>query len=205
MESLQHALGHSVAIAAKIGYKLFENTILHLLFLMDDEHLEMAIEKDVDLLGMFMIHAPRHLKAAQQLVSRIGRGYRWERKITKERALKWVKEKCEARGRRAYAIIVNVPKVEQVEKNHQVAASDKMEEVYPPPGADMKRVEWFWTNVVQILRFIFRGEVSTATKKWGVGHLKWLNEQQAQGKTELPELIESVKEMKGNEESTKPG
>ena len=183
MESLQGALGRGVAIAARIGYKLFENTILNLLFLMDDEHLEMAIEQDVDLLGMFMIYAPRHLKAAQQLVSRIGRGYQWERKITLERGLKWVKEKSEARGRRCYDIIVNLPEGSQVP-----------DDVFPPPDYDMKRVEWFWTNVVQILRFVFRGEVSTATKKWGIGHLKWLKQQQAQGKTELPELIEAVKE-----------
>jgi len=212
LESLQHALSHGIDIAAKIGYAVFKSSVLKALFIIDEEHLELAIEQDVDLLPLFLIYAPKWVKVAQGLAGRHGRGY--ERKVTLETSLKFLHDECVRKKSRYYDIIVNVPPVEGVEKEDEVEpvegveevdAGDKnpkVEEVYPPPGADMKRVNWFYGNVKRLLRFIFHGEVPKSSQKWGTEHLRWLKKQEKQGRTDKDALLVEVhKRSKAERES----
>lgn len=203
MENLQRALGHGFAVAAKIGYQVFQSAVLKAVFLLDEKHLEMAIEQNVDLLPLFMIYAPQWVQYSRQLVGRMGGGY--EHKITLQNSLKWLDEQCQRRRRGYYDVIVNLPKV--VGSNPTplgVAtpnAKDASAKVYPPPGADPQRLEWWWGNVQRLTAFVFRGEVPSSSKKWGVEHLKWLAMQKAQGTTELDKLLEKgVQEVKAREE-----
>lgn len=159
---------------------------------MDEEHLEMAIEQDVDLLPLALIYAPKEVQAARQIAGRMysGRGI-YENKITLENSLKWLKEQSERRNKGYYNIIVNLPKPEPGgPAGSDPAPGTTLEEVYPPPGADMKRVMWFWGNVQRLTRFVFTGEVPAESKRWGVNHLRWLAQQQNEGRTELGELLE---------------
>lgn len=166
---------------------------------MDEEHLEMAIEQDVDLLPLALIYAPKEVQVARQLAGRMysGRGI-YENKITLENSLKWLKEQSERRHKGYYNVIVNLPKPEPGSEGSNPAAPVMKEKViaeaeaYPPPGADMKRVTWFWSNVQRLTRFVFTGEVPAESKKWGVEHLRWLAQQQKGGKTELSELLEEA-------------
>lgn len=189
MESLQDALGHGVAVAARIGYAVFKSAILKALFIVDEEHLELAIEQDVDLLPLVLIYAPKWVKMAQGLAGRSGREY--ERKVTLETSLKFLHDECARKKSRYYDIIVNVPQETEGGSNPP-ATSSGIEEVYPPPGADMKRVNWFYGNVKRLLRFIFHGEVPESSRKWGVDHLRWLAKQKQQGKTQVNELLEEA-------------
>lgn len=193
VESLQAALSHGLGIAARISYKIFQSVILKALFFIDEAHLEMAIEQDVDLLPLFMIYAPQWVKYSRDIAGRFGRGY--EHKITLENSLKWLKEQCERRRRGYYDIIVNTPNVSNVSNVTNVPNvpnAPNVQEVFPPQGADMKRVMWFWNNVQRLTGFIFRGEVPESSRKWGVEHLKWLAKQKEQGRTQLNELLEEA-------------
>ncbi len=190
MESVQKAFSHGLAVAAKIGYDVFQNAILNALFILDEEHLELAIEQDVDLLPLFLIYAPRWVQQTRQFVGKVRSGY--EAKITLQNTLKWLKELCDKRHRRYYDIIVNLPK-------DQVAGSNPTP-TYPPPGADEKRVLWYWNNVQRLSQFLFHGEMPESSKKWGIQHLKWLQQQKAEGKTSLDQLLESG--VKGAKQQT---
>lgn len=198
LEGLQQALGHGLAVAARIGWKVFQSAVLKALFIIDEEHLETAIEQDVDLLPLFLIYAPQWVKYSRQIAGRMygGRGI-YEHKITLENSLKWLKEQCERRKRGYYDVIVNLPEPAGSETS-EIEESDA-EDVFPPPGADMKRVMWFWNNVQRLTRFVFTGEVPKSSKKWGIAHLKWLAEQKKQGK-KISELFE---EVTGKERKTK--
>lgn len=192
MESLQKALGHGFAVAAKISYQVFQSAVLKALFIIDEEHLDMAIEQNIDLLPLFMIYAPQWVKSSRDLVGRMGRGV--ENKITLQNSLKWLDEQCQKRRRRYYDIIVNLPggagsnpaSVGVGTPN----AKDAVAKVYPPPGADPLRVEWWWGNVQRLTGFVFRGEVPESSKRWGVEHLRWLAQQKAEGTTSLDKLLE---------------
>ena len=154
--------------------------ILKVLFIIDEEHLELAIEQDIDLLPIFLIYAPKWVQAAQSLARRQGFGY--EQKVTLESAVKFLHDECVRKRVRYYDIIVNLPE-----------GSDPPPDVYPPPGADITRVMWFYNNVRRLLRFLFHGEVPESSRKAGIIHLKWLAEQKQKGKTQLGELLEQVK------------
>lgn len=180
MESLQAALGKGFAVAARLGYKVFRTAVFNALFLLSEEDLELAIEEDVDLLGLFLIYGPQHVKLARQFVGRVGRGS--EKKVTLENCLRWVKEECDRKKTRHYDVIVNLPE----------DADPPPEGVYLPPGADMKRVEWFWGNCQRLLDYTFYGRISNVTKKWGVEHFRWLAQQQEEGKKELKDLLETA-------------
>lgn len=184
MESLQAALGKGFGVAARLGTKVFRTAVFNALFLLGKEDLELAIEEDVDLLGLFLIYAPQHVKLARQLVGRVGKGF--ERKITLENSLRWVKEECDRKGTPHYDVIVNLPE----------DAPPAAEGVYLPPGADKKRVEWFWGNCQRLMNYAFYGKIPEATKKWGVEHLRWLAQQQKEGNTAIKDLLK-----KGHEES----
>ncbi|MDP2103726.1 MAG: hypothetical protein Q8K26_02295, partial [Candidatus Gracilibacteria bacterium] len=99
-----------------------------------------------------------------------------------------LKEQSERRSKGYYNIIVNLPKPEP----GMPEGSNPTPEVYPPPGADMKRVMWFWSNVQRLTRFVFTGEVPPESKKWGVEHLRWLAQQHKEGRTDLGELLEKA-------------
>lgn len=203
MENLQKAFGHGFAIASKIGYQVFQSAILKALFILDEKHLEMAIDQDVDLLPLLMIYAPQWVQYSRELVGRMGGSY--EHKITMENSLKWLDETCQKRHRRYYDIIVNLPVVVGSNPSSVGVATpsgkDAPVKVYPPLGADAKRLEWWWGNVHRLTRFIFHGEVPPSSKKWGVEHLKWLAQQKAQGTTGLDQLLEkSVQEVKERKE-----
>jgi hypothetical protein len=204
LESLQNALGHGFAVATRIGYQVFQSAVLKALFIIDEEHLEMAIQQNVDLLPLFMIYAPQWVKYSRDLVARMGGGY--ENKITLQNSLKWLDEQCQKRRRRYYDIIVNLPVV--VGSNPQSvgvrtpSAKDAAVKVYPPPGADAQRVEWWWGNVSRLTRFVFRGEVPESSRKWAIEHLKWLAQQKAEGTTSLDKLLEKgVQEVKSRQET----
>jgi len=192
LESLQNALGHGLAVAAKISYQVFQSAVLKALFILDEEHLEIAIQQDIDLLPLFMIYAPQWVKASRDLVGRMGRGV--EQKITLQNSLKWLDEQCQKRRRRYYDIIVNLPG--DVGSNPipvsvmTPTAKDAPAKIYPPPGADAQRVEWWWGNVQRLMGFVFRGEVPQSSKQWGIEHLKWLKQQKEQGTTSLDKLLE---------------
>lgn len=203
MENLQKALGHGFAIASKIGYQVFQSAVLKAVFLLDEEHLEMAIMQDVDLLPLFMIYAPQWVQYSRQLVGRMGGSY--ESKITLPMSLKWMDEQCQRRHRRYYDIIVNLPKVGGSNPPplgaYTPTAKDAVAKVYPPPGADPKRLDWWYGNVQRLTRFIFHGEVPPSSKQWGIEHLKWLAQQKAEGTTSLDKLLEKgIQEVKGREE-----
>jgi hypothetical protein len=192
LESLQKAFGHGFAVAARISYQVFQSAVLKALFIIDEEHLEMAIEQNIDLLPLFMIYAPQWVKYSRDLVGRMGRGV--EQKITLQNSLKWLDEQCQKRRRRYYDIIVNLPGV--VGSNPAsvgvptLKGSSQEPKVYPPPGADTQRVEWWWGNVQRLTGFVFRGEVPDSSKRWGVEHLRWLAQQKAEGTTSLDKLLE---------------
>lgn len=166
---------------------------------MDEEHLKMAIEQDVDLLPLALIYAPKGLETARQIAGRMGGSY--EHKITLENSLKWLREQCQSRKKGYYDIIVNLPQSNPDTPNPSDVPGDRttsvgsnpIPEVFPPPGADMKSVMWFWNNVQRLTRFVFHGEVPASSRKWGVEHLRWLALQQKQGRTELDELLEQGK------------
>jgi hypothetical protein len=219
LESLQKAFSHGLVVASRIGYQVFQTVILNALFIIDEKHLEMAIEQDVDLLPLLMIYAPQWIQPTKQLVGRMGGGY--ENRITLENSLKWLDEQCQKRHRGYYDIIVNLPKTDpKVEGSNPLpttttapgvtsptAATDASKKsqpkVYPPPGADAKRVEWWWGNVQRLTRFIFRGEVPTSSKKWGIEHLKWRAQQEAEGAKNVDQLLakaeQTVQERKEGE------
>ena len=204
MESLQNALGHGFAVAAKISYQVFQSAVLKALFILDEEHLEIAIQQNIDLLPLFMIYAPQWVKASRDLVGRMGRGV--EQKITLQNSLKWLDEQCQRRHRHYYDIIVNLPGPEgSIPVSLRVAtpnAKDAPAKIYPPPGADAQRVEWWWGNVQRLMGFVFRGEVPESSKRWGVEHLKWLAQQKKQGTTSLDQLLEKgVETVKNREEA----
>lgn len=202
MEALQNALGHGFAVAGKIGYKLFLSSILKALTIFDEEHFELAIEQDIDLLPLLMIYAPQWVQTARQFVGRMGQGA--ERKITLQNSLKWFDEECQKRHWRYYDTVVNLPG--DVGSNPASVgaaapnAKDAVAKVYPPPGADARRVEWWWGNMQRLIGFIFRGEVPASSKHWAVEHLKWLAQQQQEGKKSLNQLLESaMKDREGKQ------
>jgi hypothetical protein len=210
LEGFPRALGHGFAVAAKVGYQVFQSAILRVIFLLDEKHLELAIDQDVDLLPLFMIYAPQWVKSTRDLINRMGMGY--EAKITLQSSLKWLDEQCQKRNKGYYDIIVNLPKTEAVVGSNPTPvgvmtpnAKDAPAKVYPPPGADPQRVEWWWGNVQRLTRFIFHGEVPPSSKKWGLEHLKWLAQQKAQGTTSIDQLLEKgvqeVKERKEGEQN----
>ncbi len=183
MESLQAALGKGFGLAARIGIKVFRTAVFNALFLLSEEDLELAIEEDVDLLGLFLIYAPQHVQMARQFAGRVGKGF--ERKITKENSLRWVKEECDRKGTRHYDVIVNLPE----------GADPPAEGRYLPKGYDKERVKWFWGNVQRLLNYVIYGKISKSTKQWGVEHLRWLA-QQEKGKNDISGLLN-----KGHEEA----
>ena len=183
MESLTAALGKGFGIAATLGHRVFRTAIFNALFLFDEEDLEFGIDNDVDLLAVFLIYAPQHVKLARQLVGRVGKGF--ERKVTLANSLRWVHEECKRKGTHHYDVIVNLPE----------GAPPPKEGKYPPKGYDRKRVQWLWQNVKRLLKFAFYGTVPRATKQWGVDHLKWRVEMEAQGKREMGELLRGAKEQ----------
>jgi hypothetical protein len=194
MESLQGALGKGLGVAARISYKIFRSAVFSILFMLDEEDMELGIREDVDLLGLFLIYAPRHVQIARQLAGRAGRGF--ERKVTLENALRWVKEECDRRGTRHYDVLVNLPE----------DAEPPPEDVFPPHGYDTKRVKWFWTNVQRLLNYVLYGKVTDVTKKWSVEHLRWLKQQEEGEKTEIKQLLargreESEARMEGAEQN----
>ena len=152
----------------------------------------MAIDQNVDLLGVAMIYAPQWLKSSQQVARQVGRGA--DAKITRESSLKWLDEQCQARRRRYYSIIVNLPPDDAGSNPAQTATTqgELPKKVYPPLGADPKGVEWWWSNVERLKNFVFKGEVSDSTKHWCIEHLKWVAAQKAQGKTKLGDLLEAA-------------
>jgi len=212
---------------------------------LSEEDLELGIEQEVDLLGLFLIYAPQHVKIAKQFAGRAGKGF--DKKMTLENALRWVKEECDRKKTRHYDVIVNPPggckpwiahlarglrekkfrrKLEETESNRAGLMSQKigelresyaalsveeraklakaranmktvrelmgdpiLEGVYLPPGADMKRVKWFWGNCQRLMKFTLYGKVPQATKTWGVNHLKWLAARKQEGKKEMSELL----------------
>jgi len=176
MEALGAAFGKGFAVAARLGIRVFRTAVFNALFLLDEEDLALAIEEDVDLLGLFLIHASQYVNLAQQFVGKIGKGS--EKKITLENSLKWIKEECDRKGTRHYDVIVNLPE-----------GAEPAEGVFPPPGYDKKSVEWFWKNVQRLMNYVFYGKTSKVTKEWGVEHLKWLVQQQTEGKTKIEELL----------------
>lgn len=203
MESLQKALGHGLAVAGRISWKIFQSAILKVLFLMDEEHLEMAIEQNVDMLPLALIYASKGVETARQIAGRMGGSY--EHKITLESSLKWLKEQSTGRRRGYYDVIVNLPPLDPSSDSNsnsgEVPGSRPGPEVYPPPGADPVRVMWFWSNVQRLTRFVFHGEVPESSRKWGVDHLRWLAEQERQGRTRLDQLLEEADRQ--NQESKK--
>jgi len=246
LESLQAVLGKGFGIAARLGVRVFRTAVFNALFLLSEEDLELGIEQDVDLLGVFLIYAPQHVKIVRQFAGKAGRGF--EKKITVENSLRWVKEECDRKHTRHYDVIVNLPegceawishltkglqdhafqmkrkettdssrlvslKIRELRKSYTALSIEKRTEqakkvkgnmntvrelmgdpipdgVYLPPGADMKRVKWFWGNCQHLLNFTLYGTVSKVTKQWGVEHLKWLAARQKEGKTEMKELLE---------------
>jgi hypothetical protein len=204
LESLQNALGHGFAVATKIGYTVFQSAVLKALFILDEEHLEMAIQQNVDLLPLFMIYAPQWVKYSRDMVARMGGNY--ENKITLQNSLKWLDEQCQKRHRRYYDIIVNLPGAVGSNPTPVRAAApnakDAVAKVYPPPGADPQRVEWWWGNVQRLTKFVFRGEVPESSKKYAIEHLKWMAQQKAQGTTSLDKLLKKgVEEVKSRQET----
>jgi len=183
MESFQAVLGKGFGLAARLGIKVFRTAVFNALFLLSEEDLELAIEEDVDLLGLFLIYAPQHVQMARQFAGRVGKGF--ERKITKENSLRWVKEECDRKGTRHYDVIVNLPE----------DAPPPAEGRYLPKGYDKERVKWFWGNVQRLLNYVLYGKIPPVTKKWGVKHLKWLA-QQEKGKKDISGLLN-----KGHEEA----
>lgn len=177
MESLQAAMGKGFGLAARVGIKVFRTAVFNILLLLSEEDLELAIKEDVDLLGLFLIYAPQHVKIARQFVGRVGKGS--ERKVTLENSLKWIKEECGRKKTRHYDVIVNLPE-----------GAEPAEGVFPPPGYDKKRVKWFWGNVQRLMDFAFYGKIPRATKKWGVDHLRWLA-QQDKDKKDIPDLLKT--------------
>ncbi len=245
MESVQAALGKGFVIAARLGLRVFRTAVFNALFLLSEEDLELGIEQEVDLLGLFLIYAPQHVKIARQFAGRAGRGF--EKKLTLENALRWVKEECDRKKTRHYDVIVNLPegcqswivhlarglrkkkfrrklketeapsklvsqKIRELRESYTAMSSEERTKlakgrgnmktvrelmgepipdgVYLPPGADMKRVNWFWGNCQRLLKFTFYGKVPKATKQWGVDHLRWLAAREKEGKTKLKELLE---------------
>lgn len=180
MESLTAALGKGFGIAARLGHRVFRTAVFNALFLFNEEDLVFGIDNDVDLLAVFLIYAPQHVKMARQLVGRVGKGF--EKKVTLANSLRWVHEECKRKGTRHYDVIVNLPK----------DAPPPVEGKYPPKGYDRKRVQWLWNNVKRLLKFAFYGTVPKATKQWGVDHLKWLAAQQQKG--DVTALINQAKE-----------
>lgn len=198
MENIQKALGHGFAVASKIGYQVFQSVVMKAICILDEEHLEMAIDQNIDLLPLFMIYAPQWVQYSRQLVGRMGGGY--EHKITLEKSLKWLDEQCQRRHRSYYNVIVNLPKSEGSNP-----ASEGSEKVYPPHGSDSQRVEWWWGNVQRLTRFVFHGEVPASSKQWGIEHLKWLAQQKAQGTTAIDKLLEKGVETVKNREEEEAG
>lgn len=202
MESLQAALdlglGKGLAIAARLGYRVLRTAVFNMLFIFDEEDLKLAIERDVDLLAMFLIYAPKQVEIVRRFAGRVGKGF--DKKVTLPNTLRWVKEECDRKKCHHYDVIVNVPKVEAVEKGNQVEKIDPVEPVYPPPGADMKSVNWFWKNCQKLMKCILYGEISPETKRWGVEHLRWRVEQEKEVKKELKDLLqEAHKKKEGNQ------
>jgi len=187
MESLTAALGKGFGIAARLGHRVFRTAVFNALFLFNEEDLVFGIENDVDLLAVFLIYAPQHVKIARQLVGRVGKGF--ERTVTLASSLRWVHEECKRKGTRHYDVIVNLPE----------DAPPPPEGVYPPPGYDKKRVAWLWKNCQNLLKFAFYGEkaISKSTKKWAVDHLKWRVQQAAQGIMDPQDLVKQAKEELG--------
>jgi len=186
LEALGDALSRGLSIAAKISYNVFKSAVLKALFIIDEKYLVVAIEQDVDLLPLFMIYAPQWVKVAQGFASKLGRGQ--EHKITLPNALKWLREMCEQRHRGYYDLIVNLPE-----------GVDPQPDVFPPPGADPLRVEWFWGNVERLSSFMFRGVVPESSKRWAINHLKWLKEQETKDINKL--LEQSQKESNTKQET----
>lgn len=182
MESVTGALNKGIQVATKITYTVVKSAILKVVFFLDEEHLELAIEQDVDLLPLFLIYSPQGAKAVRQLAGRAGRGF--ARQITLPSTLKWLKEQCERRGKKYYDIIVNLPEdAEPVEPG---------KEVYPPIGHDVKRVAWWWGNVERLTKFFLKGVMPRSSKKWAVEHLRWLKEQEEKGKEGVNRLLKQV-------------
>lgn len=196
MESLQNALSHGFGIAMRISYKVFQSAVLKALFIIDEDHLELAIEQDVDLLALFLIYAPQWVKYSQSIAKSMAAGV--EHKVTLPTSLKWLKQQCAPRKRRYYDIIVNLP-AEVAGSNPTPTNMDS--EVFPPPGADEKRVQWYWGNVQRLTAFVFHNTVPASTKQYAIMHLKWLKQQQDQGKTKLGDLLEAAK-REAEEQST---
>ena len=187
MESVQAILGKGFGVAARLGYRVFRTAVFNALFMLSEEDLELGIEEKVDLLGLFLIYAPQHVRIVRQFVGRTGKGF--EKKITLANSLRWVKEECDRKKTHHYDVIVNLPPLEPGSNPGEVAGSNPAAPVYPPPGADMKRVNWFWKQCQNLMNYAFYGKVSQATKKWGVEHLKWLAARQKEGKTEMSDLL----------------
>ena len=195
MESLQNALTHGFSIAMRISYKVFQSAVLKALFIIDEDHLELAIEQDVDLLALFLIYAPQWVKYSQGIAKSMAAGV--EHKVTLPTSLKWLKQQCTPRKRRYYDIIVNLPAdvagSNPIPAGSNPAPPNPDSEVFPPPGADEKRVQWYWGNVQRLTAFVFHNTVPEPTKRYAIMHLKWLKEQQDQGKTKLGDLLEAAK------------
>lgn len=178
MESLQAAMGKGFGLAARVGIKVFRTAVFNILFLLSEEDLELAIKEDVDLLGLFLIYAPQHVQMARQFVGRVGKGF--EKKITKENSLRWVKEECDRKGTHHYDVIINLP----------ADVKPAAEGQHLPKGYDKERVKWFWGNVQRLLNYVLYGKIPSTTKKWGVEHLRWLT-QQKKGKSDISELLKT--------------
>jgi hypothetical protein len=193
VESLGKAFGHGFAVASKIGYHMFQNVILNALFIFDEEHLEMAIDQDVDFLALLMIYAPQWAKYSRELVGRFGQGY--ETKITLASSLKFLDEQCQRRHRRYYDVIVNLPKTEATDPPATLPTVTSTpdgkppEKVYPPPRADQKRLDWWDKNMTKLTCYVFRGEVPESTRQWAIAHLKWRAQQMKEGKKDFNELM----------------
>ena len=194
MEALGEALSRGLSIAAKISYSVFKNAVLKALFIIDEKYLVTAIEQNVDLLPLFLIYAPNWVKVAQGFASKLGRGQ--EHKITLSNALKWLKETCDQRKRGYYDLIVNLPK-DPGSNPGGPANSD----VFPPPGADAVRVEWFWGNVERLTNYMFRGIVPESSKQWAIAHLKWLKEQETK---DINKLLEQSSKENNAKQETQP-
>ncbi len=107
MESVQAVLGKGFGIAARLGVRVFRTAVFNSLFLLSEEDLKLGIEQDVDLLGLFLIYAPQHVKIVKQFAGKAGRGF--DKKLTLENALRWVKEECDRKKTHHYDVIVNLP------------------------------------------------------------------------------------------------
>ena len=186
MEALGDVLSRGLNIAARISYNVFKSAILKALFIIDEKYLVVAIDENVDLLPLFMIYAPQWVKVAQQFASKLGRGQ--EHKITLPNSLKWLKETCDQRRRGYYKLIVNLPEGAEAPKD-----------IFPPPGADPVRVEWFWANVERLTNFMLKGVVPESSKQWAIAHLRWLKEQETKDINEL--LKQSQKESNAKQET----